>query len=253
MNVLILMAGTHPSFEQAGYGFPRNLVQAKGKPVLQLVLENLLPLKSMGARFCALINREEDRRFHTGRVLQLIDPDISLHRVEGKTPGALCTALLGIDHIAPDQPLIITNGDILMDCDLCAAIADFQTRELDGGTITFQDIHPRWSFVKLDPAGYVIEAAEKRPISHHATTGFYYFRRGQDFLDAAFRCLQKDAHLEGSFYICPVFNEMILQQQRIGTWSIDRCRYHTLKTADDVRNYDESPTDQATPISHPDA
>ncbi len=242
MNVLILMAGTHPSFEQAGYGFPRNLVQAKGKPVLQLVLENLLPLQTMGAKLCALINRDEDRRFHTGRVLQLIHPEISIQRVEGKTSGALCTALLGIDHIAGDEPLVITNGDILMDCDLCGAIADFQARDLDGGTITFKDIHPRWSFVKLDESGYVIEAAEKRPISHHATTGFYYFRRGQDFLEAAFRSLQKDAHVEGSFYICPIFNEMILLQQRIGTWPIERSRYHTLKTADDVRNYDEYST-----------
>jgi dTDP-glucose pyrophosphorylase len=239
MNVLILMAGTHPSFEQAGYSFPRNLVQAKGKPVLQLVLENLLTLQTMGAKLCALVNRDEDRRFHTGRVLQLISPEISVQRVEGKTSGALCTALLGIDHIAPDEPLIITNGDIIMDCNLSEAIEDFQARDLDGGTITFKDIHPRWSFVKLDENGYVVEAAEKRPISHHATTGFYYFRRGQDFLEAAFRSLQKDAHVEGSFYICPVFNEMILVQQRIGTLEIDRSQYHTLKTADDVRNYDE--------------
>jgi dTDP-glucose pyrophosphorylase len=232
MKVLILMAGTHPSFEQAGYGFPRNLVQAKDKPVLQHVVENLLPLKSLGAEFCALVNRDEDRRFHTGRVLQLVDAAISVQRVEGKTAGALCTALLGIDHIEPEKPLIITNGDIVMDCDLRAAVEHFRSLNLDGGTITFNDIHPRWSFVKLDEEGHVIEAAEKRPISHHATTGFY-------FLDAAFRLLLKDAHVEGSFYICPVFNEMILDQKKIGTWPIQRSQYHTLKTADDVRNYDE--------------
>lgn len=239
MNVLVLMAGTHPSFEQAGYGFPRNLVQAKDKPVMQHVIENLLPLQAMGAKICALVNRDEDRRFHTGRVLQLIHEDIAVQRVGGGTAGALCTALLGIDHIEREEPLIISNGDILMDCDLRAAIENFQARDLDGGTITFSDIHPRWSFVKLDEAGYVVEAAEKRPISHHATTGFYYFRRGGDFLDAAFRCLQKDAHVEGLFYICPVFNEMILQQKRIGIWPIERSCYHTLKTADDVRNYEE--------------
>ena len=32
---------------------------------------------------------------------------------------------------------------------------------------------------------------------------------------------------------------MILDQKRIGTWEIKRSHYHTLKTADDVRNYDE--------------
>ncbi len=240
MNVLILMAGTHSSFEQAGYGYPRNLVQAKGKPVLQHVVENLLPLRSQGAKICALVNRDEDRRFHTGRVLQLVNKAITVQRVEGKSAGALCTALLGIDHIAPEEPLIITNGDIVMDCDLGAAVKYFQSLGLDGGTITFNDIHPRWSFVKLDETGLVIEAAEKRPISHHATTGFYYFHRGQDFLDASFRLLLKDAHVDGAFYICPVFNEMILDQKKIGIWPIKRSQYHTLKTADDVRTYDEN-------------
>lgn len=239
MNILILMAGTHPSFEQAGYGFPRNLVQANDKPVLQHVLENLLPLQAMGAKICALVNRDEDRRFHTGRVVQLVNEDVAIRLVEGKTAGALCTALLGIDHIDREQPLIISNGDILIDCDLAEVIRSFQERCLDGGTIVFSDIHPRWSFVKLDVDGYVVEAAEKRPISHHATTGFYYYKRGGDFLHAAFRSLLKDAHVEGTFYICPVFNEMILQQKKIGVYAIERSRYHTLKTSEDVRVYEE--------------
>lgn len=239
MNILILMAGNHPSFEQAGYSFPRNLVQTREKPVVQHVIENLMPLKTMSARMCALINRDEDQRFHTGQVLQLIDPEIAAQRVDGKTAGALCTTLLAIDHIEREKPLIITNGDILMDCDLLAAIRDFQARDLDAGTITFFDIHPRWSFVKLDQNGLVIEAAEKRPISHHATTGFYYFRRGADFLEAAFRSLLKNAHHEGLFYICPVFNEMILEQKRIGVFPIERSLYHSLKTADDIRSFDE--------------
>ncbi len=239
MNVLILMAGTHPSFEQAGYAFPRNLVQVRDRPVLQHVLENLLPLQSIGGKLCALVHRDEDRRFHTSQVLHLLDPAIGIQLVEGQTAGALCTALLGVESIDREQPLVITNGDILMDCDLRQAVEDFQQRQLDGGAVVFRDIHPRWSFVKLDAQGHAIEAAEKRPISHHATTGFYYYQRGGDFLEAAFRSLLKDAHVDGAFYICPVFNEMILQQKRIGIWPIERSRYHTLKTAEDIRSYEE--------------
>lgn len=239
MNILLLMAGSHPSFEQGGYGFPRNLVQIQDKPVLQHVLESILPLKEMGGNICALINKNEDERFHTGRVLELLDSDIKIKRVSGDTAGALCTALLGIDHIAPDEPLIISNGDILIDSDLREAVRHFQSENLDGGTITFTDIHPRWSFVKLGEGGLVVEAAEKRPISNHATTGFYYYRRGRDFLDAAFHSLIKGAHVEGAYFICPVFNEMILVQKKIGTWNIERSLYHTLKTSDDIRKYGE--------------
>jgi dTDP-glucose pyrophosphorylase len=237
MNILILMAGNHPSFEQGGYGFPRNLAQIQDKPVLQHVLESILPLKEMGGKVCALIDKNEDMRFHTGKVVRLVDPEIQVQSVSANTAGALCTALLGIDHIAPDEPLIISNGDILIDCDLREVVRHFQEQELDGGTITFNDIHPRWSFVKLAENGLVVEAAEKRPISNHATTGFYYYRRGQDFLDAAFHTLLKGAHVDGAFFICPVFNEMILNQKKIGTRDIERSLYHTLKTADDIRKY----------------
>ena len=54
---------------------------------------------------------------------------------------------------------------------------------MDGGVIVFDSVHPRWSFVRVDKAGFVIETAEKRPISRLATAGFYYFRRGADFVD----------------------------------------------------------------------
>ena len=36
----------------------------------------------------------------------------------------------------------------------------------DAGVITFESVHPRWSYVRLDSENRVTETAEKRPISN---------------------------------------------------------------------------------------
>jgi len=119
----------------------------------------------------------------------------------------------------------------LIDVDYRAVLADFRERHLDAGTITFSSIHPRYSYVRLSAEELVVEAAEKRPISGHATAGFYWFARGNDFVRAAEEMIYKDASVNGAFYICPVLNELVLEQARIGVYPIQADQYHPLKTA----------------------
>ncbi len=45
--------------------------------------------------------------------------------------------------------------------------------------VTFESLHPRWSFVRRGGNGLVSEAAEKRVISRDAIAGFYYYRTGK--------------------------------------------------------------------------
>ena len=51
--------------------------------------------------------------------------------------------------------------------------------------------------------------------------------------------IRKDASVEGAFYICPVFNEMILRGLSIGTRHIDRERYFSLSSLHGVNTYEE--------------
>jgi len=238
LNVLILMAGTNEAFKDAGYSFPKNLTEVAGKPLVQHVLERLAPLRQIGGRFLCAVRRDENLKYHTGAVIHLIDPRAEVVELRGSTSGAACSALLAVEHIDGDTPLIIVNGDQLLEADLVAVVRDFQERTLDGGIVVFEDLHPRWSFVKCDEQGRVIEAAEKRPISRLATAGFYYFRHGRDFVLAATEMIKKDAHVNGLFYVCPVFNELILRQRNIGVHHIQRHAYRSLATPADVHAFE---------------
>jgi dTDP-glucose pyrophosphorylase len=239
INILILMSGGSTAFKEAGYAFPKNLIELGGTPLVQHVLEHLTPLDSFGPRYLCVLRRDENVKHHTGAVINLVNPAAVLVSLNADTSGAACSALLAVEHINNDTPLVIVNGDQILDADLATIIRDFQDRELDGGIAVFEDLHPRWSFVKCNEAGLVIETAEKRPISRLATAGFYYFAHGRDFVLAATEMIKKDAQVNGLFYICPVFNELILRQRRIGVHKIPRKAYHSLATPADTQAFHE--------------
>jgi dTDP-glucose pyrophosphorylase len=237
--VLELMAGSDARFEEAGYPFPKNVVEIEGLPLVEHVVKNTAGLAQLGARFVFAIRRDEDLRHYTGAILKLLSPSATVLAVPSLTAGAACTALLAIEHINNDEPLLIANGDQVLDVDLSAIVRGFQARQLDGGIVVFRSTHPRWSYVRCDPDGFVVEAAEKHPISHMATAGLYYFARGRDFVRAAMASIKKDAHVNKAFYVCPCYNELVLEGAKIGVHEIAKDAYYSLATTQGVEAYAE--------------
>lgn len=226
MNILILMAG-EPRL-QPGDSYPTPLIEVEGVPLVQRLLDQCRKID--GSRVIIALQEKELRRYHLDDVVHLIDPTAEIVAVKERTQGAACTALLAAGHIDNDAPLLILNGDEFLSVALEAVISDFNARELDGGTVTFKSVHPRYSFVRLDGEQMVVEAAEKHPISDNATAGFYYFRKGSDFVAAAKAAIRKDARHNDMFYVCPVYNELILDGKKIGIFPIDAKDYHPLKS-----------------------
>ncbi|HAI42199.1 MAG TPA: glycosyl transferase family 2, partial [Maribacter sp.] len=74
---------------------------------------------------------------------------------------------------------------------------------------TFNDVHPKWSFVRTNSRGFITEVAEKKPISNIATWGIYWYRKGKDFVNYANQMIAKNIRVNNEFYIAPVYNEMI--------------------------------------------
>jgi dTDP-glucose pyrophosphorylase len=237
MNILLLMAGSGDAFREAGFQYPKNLVEIEGMPLVQRVINNLFSLQGNQHQLICALRQEEVRKHFTADVVHLIVPGAIALEVNGNTAGAACTALLAIDTINNDQPLVIANGDQIIEANLGSIVSEFQHRELDGGIIVFEAVHPRWSYVRCNAQGYVVEAAEKRPISNLATAGFYYFARGRDFVTAAMNMIKKDAHVGGSFYVCPVYNEMLLLGGKVGVSKIPRNTYFSLASPQGVQDY----------------
>ncbi len=237
MNVVIPMAGDSKIFKDSGFKYNKNFTEINRKPLFQHVCESVLKLQAN--KFIFIVNQEDARKYHIDRSLKLLSPKCHIVVTEGKTAGAACSVLLAAELIDNEEELIINNGDMILELDVPAIIDKFRAANWDGGIITFESVHPRWSFVRLDENDYVIETAEKNPISNYATTGVYYFKHGSDFIFGAKEMIRKDSNVEGNYYVCPAYNEMILKQKIIGCYKIDNSLYHPLTTPKEVDEYEE--------------
>ena len=234
MNIVILMAGAGKDFEEQGHSYPKYLLEIQNKPIIQRVVESL---KNLGSNVICIIRKEDQGRVFLGDMMKILCPEVKVITVENLTKGAVCTALFAIEDINNDEELLVLNGDQLIKANLFTAIADFRNRKLDGGIVTFKSVHPRWSFAALDAEGLVVETSEKRPISDNATAGCYYYAKGSDFVRACFSVIEKDAETQGFYYISATYNELILEQKKIGIFEIPRKDYISFANYQMYENY----------------
>jgi dTDP-glucose pyrophosphorylase len=227
INVIIPMSGPNV-LDPEHFIYPTQLVEVQGKPLIEHTMAPFLEIERK-VNYFPIISSKDVESFSIDDVLQLLlGDDVSLIELSEATKGAACSALLAIEKINNDTPLIITSSDHIIEVCIDEILSDFENRELDAGTICFNSIHPKWSFARLDENEYVIETAEKRPISRNAIAGFYYFKHGRDFVTSAMAMIRKDASVNGSFYISPVINELILLGKKVGIHSIDAEKYHNI-------------------------
>ena len=226
MNILIPMAGAGSRFEQAGYTFPKPLIEVHGKPMNQEGVENL----NLDGRQIFIVQKEHYEKYGLQYLLPLIAPGCEIIQVEGMTEGAACTTLLAKKFIDNDAPLITANSDQFVEFE------DGWQEELsgDGSILTFEATHPKWSFAKVEE-GLVKEVAEKKPISSTATVGVYHWAKGSDYVKYAEQMIEKNIRVNNEFYVCPVFNEAIADGKQIKTIPVKRM--WGLGTPEDLRTY----------------
>jgi len=234
MNVLIPMAGAGSRFQQAGYTFPKPLIDVQGKPMIQVVVDNL----NIEATYIYVVQKEHRAKYNLDTLLNLITPGCKIVEVDGITEGAACTTLLAKEYIDNDQPLVMSNSDQFLEWDSNEFMYKMIEQKVDGGIATFTATHPKWSFVKVDEYGYVTEVAEKKPISDIATAGIYYWAKGSDYVKYTEQMIDKNIRVNNEFYVCPVFNEAIGDGKKIKTFNIHKM--WGLGTPEDLNYYLEN-------------
>ena len=238
MNVLVPMAGAGSRFAKVGYTFPKPLIEVKGKPMIQVVVEGL----NVEATYTYVVQKEHYEKYNLQYLLNLLTPNCNIVQVDGLTEGAACTTLLAKEFIDNDEPLILTNSDQLILWDSNETLYAFNNDNVDGGIVTFPATHPKWSFAKLGDDGYVSEVAEKKPISDHATAGIYYWKRGSDYVKYAEQMIEKNVRTNNEFYVCPVYNEAIEDGKKIRIKEIGTEDMWGLGTPEDLNYFLENYT-----------
>ena len=231
MNVLIPMAGAGKRFFDAGYVFPKPLIEVDNKPMIQWVIESL----NLQANYIFIIQKEHQEKYNIKSVLKILQPECKIIELDHLTEGAACTTLLAKKYINNSDPLIIANSDQYINWNSSKALYDFNSKNLDGAILTFEAIHPKWSYAKCNGEGYVTEVAEKKVISKNATVGVYYWKHGSDYVESAEKMIKKNIRVNNEFYVCPVYNEFLAKNKKVKIHNVDKM--WGLGTPEDLDNF----------------
>jgi NDP-sugar pyrophosphorylase family protein len=237
MQILLPMAGGRAHFSESDFFFPKPLVEVAGRPMIQRAVERL-QRDFDSPDFIYVIDHEDAARFSLDSTLQFLSQGhCKIKKLQTKTQGALCTCLMAVDLLDLDEPLLIVNYDQVIDADLSGIVQRFQSEQAVAGVVTFDSIHPRWSYVRRDAQGQVVEAAEKRVISRDAIAGVYYFDTASRFVEIAKQTILNGDEVDGKYYIAPALNRLVVQNLSIAVQEISSKDYHTFYTPANVEAY----------------
>ena len=233
INILIPAAGKGTRFSKLDWKSPKPFIEINNKPMLNHVINNVYIKNSS---LIVILKKEHIKNYD---ISSLTDINYELISLDKTTEGTASTVLTAHRHINNKNPLLIANSDQIVDFSSEEFVKDCISRNLDGSILVFKDKDrdPKWSFVKTNKDGLVSEVAEKRAISDLATVGIYFFRKGNDFCNAAIDMIVDNERINGEFYTCPIYNYMIRRGSKIGVFEIDPLSMHGLGTPEDLKKY----------------
>jgi NDP-sugar pyrophosphorylase family protein len=125
--------------------FPKPLIEVDGKPMIQVVVENL----NIEANYTFIVQKEHYEKYSLQYLLNLIAPNCNIVQVDGLTEGAACTTLLAKEFINNDAPLVMANSDQFVEWNSNECLYAFNADGIDGGIVSFKATHPKWSYAKV--------------------------------------------------------------------------------------------------------
>jgi len=212
------------NFDSKNNYYPLPLREVLGKPLIQYVIENLLTIEGDN-KFIYIVKEEDCLKFHLDNTLKLLTPCCEILILKTKTFGAVCSILMAVDSVNKDDDSIIINADQVFNTDINRIIKELRNEKSDAGLITFDSVHPRWSYVMCDENNNVLQAEEKNPISRFAIAGFYYFKSFNDFIESSFEAIKIEDFYEDKLYTSALINQMILLNKKVSNKVIETKDY----------------------------
>jgi dTDP-glucose pyrophosphorylase len=234
MQSLILAAG-NTSTNSTDLNYPVIMTEFNGKPLVEWIIEDIIPLKQ--DKIVIVVNQEDINRYHIDRTLKLIEPKIEVVAVPSNLGGAACSALIGLQFLAQEDEVVIVNGNEKLTENHSLLMHQIYERKAAAAVVSFESIHPRYSYAKIDSNQNVIEVSEKDPISRNALVGFFWFSKASIIDRAIKRMILKGTVVNDIFYLSPAINELVLEDLKVSMIKVDNSKYHPMKSEWQLSEY----------------
>ena len=233
-NILIPMAGRGSRFEEQGYTDKKPFIDVNGKPMIHRVIKNLGMEFDKEYMFILICLQEDFDKYDFTEFEKVIGHNsYDVVILDDVTEGAAQTVLTAKHLINDDTPLMTMNSDQLVDWDVERLFE--MCEQFDGVIPCFYGEGNAWSYARTLDNGYVQEVAEKKQISKYATAGYYYWKKGSDFVKYAEQMIEDNSRTNGEFYVAPVYNWAVKDGKRVGVFMVDKL--YSLGTPEDLQEY----------------
>lgn len=240
-TVMIPMAGFGTRFENAGYDLPKPLIPISGEPMVVRAAEDLP--QPDGHVFVV-----RDGMPGLGETLDAIGariPDSRIVRLDDATDGQARTCLLGLNDIRTDAPLTIgacDNGAIY-DADALQTLLDDPAIDVIvwvargyPGAMRNPEMYG-WVDADGDLVRSVsVKAPLADPTRDPVVIGTFTFARAADFVAAAGRMIEREARVNGEYYVDTCINDAVALGLDCRIFEVDR--YLCWGTPNDLRTFE---------------
>ncbi|WP_459478686.1 glycosyltransferase family 2 protein [Clostridium saccharoperbutylacetonicum] len=235
MKIIITMAGLGSRFKNIGIDTPKYKIIANEKTLFEW---SMLSLKDFFKEDFIFIIRKEilDLEFLRNTCEKLGISDFKVKVIEEETDGQATTAYLADEFTNDDEECVIYNIDTYVRPN--EILRSQIKEEFDGFIPVIKAEGNRWSFVKVDDKGKVVDVAEKVPISNLATIGLYYFKKWKIYKEVYRVNKQAIAKVNKEVYIAPMYKYMINDEMNIGIKILDGDSVRILGTPEEIERFD---------------
>jgi NDP-sugar pyrophosphorylase family protein len=216
------MAGTGNRFVQKGYQDPKPLIEVNNKRIIEYILD----MFSENDEFVFICNETHLKETNMRETLHGLTPHAQIVSMPQHKLGPVYTVKSAYEFIEDEEPVLISYCDNPFLWNYRDFLSFVEDENLDGCVLTHTGFHPHTlSTTKMaylrESDGLLKEIKEKEsytedPMSEHASTGAYYFKRGGDLKKYFDLAIEKDLSYNGEYYVTLVYNLLAKDDLRVG-------------------------------------
>lgn len=252
MLIFVPMAGFGDRYRRAGHALPKPLISVDGVPMIERVVRGLSPL-APGDRWLFAINRAHDASTPIRRELLRIAPGAEVVAIDAHREGPVATLLAVEDRIPRDEAVLLNYCDFGAQWSLADFLAWCERGAWDAAMSAYRGFHPHalgptlYAYMRTEedastaPGARVVEIREKHHFTadrmgEYASSGLYWFRRGEALLAAARAVVADDERASGEFYVSTATQRLVAAGMRVGAYPIER--FFQWGTAEDLADWE---------------
>jgi len=219
LHLIMPMGGKGSRFAEYGYEFPKPLLDIKGRPFFYWATQSIVKFIDVDSLIFVVLQEHIDN-FAIDQKIKRYYPEAKIHVISKVLKGAVLTCIEGLKEVYDDTPIIFNDCDHIFRCKKFEEFCNAGYREkVDGALLTFWSDKNKYSFLRYNEWGNVVETVEKSVISNDAICGCYYFANKELFLDAVDIYLKSCDYQE--YFISGVYNIMVNNKKIIRAFQTD--------------------------------